>query len=364
MKKKRMHTKQSTQDGQKFHKTVWNDLHQGGLKKTFVQELKDIYHFYIDKDTKARLAAMGRIRRGLHGVYHVLKSMILKLTPLRRILLLIGVIIIGRAAAQNNDAVYLGILILLFILMLELKDKLLAHDELAAGRVVQFALMPKDNPDIAGWDVWLYTRPANEVSGDMVDYIWISENRLGLALGDVAGKGLGAAMFMAKLQATLRALAPITESLTKLGKQINTIFCRDGLPSRFISLVYIELQPDSDKIRILNAGHIPPICIKKNNMKELDQGGLALGLHPESRYEEQGIILQTNDLLVVYSDGLTEALNEKGAFFGEQRAQECLERLHDLSTAAIGERLLSEVNRFVGQARQSDDLSLIVLKRT
>jgi sigma-B regulation protein RsbU (phosphoserine phosphatase) len=247
--------------------------------------------------------------------------------------------------------------------MLELKDKLLAHDELAAGRVVQFALMPKDNPDIAGWNVWLYTRPANEVSGDMVDYIWISKNRLGLALGDVAGKGLGAAMFMAKLQATLRALAPMTESLTKLGKQINTIFCRDGLPSRFISLIYIELQPDSDKIRILNAGHIPPICIQKNNMKELEQGGLALGLHPESRYEEQDIVLHRNDLLVVYSDGLTEARNEKGAFFGEQKAQECIQRLSDQTAGAIGEQLLSEVNRFVGQARQSDDLSLIVLKR-
>lgn len=159
------------------------------------------------------------------------------------------------------DLHFVGFAILLVVLMLELKDKLLAREELEVGRSVQSALMPDKNPNIPGWEIWMYTRPAKEVGGDMVDYLKFSEERLAVAVGDVAGKGLGAA------------------------------------------------------------------------------------------------------LLLVYSDGLTEARNEKGEFFGDQRLLELLLDMKGSSAEAAGARLVAAVDRFVGEARPNDDLSLILLKR-
>ncbi|MCH8962050.1 MAG: SpoIIE family protein phosphatase, partial [Bacteroidetes bacterium] len=146
------------------------------------------------------------------------------------------------------------------------------------GRAVQFALMPKQHPTLPGWETWLFTRPAKEVGGDLVDYLAINEDRLGLALADVAGKGLGAAMFMAKLQSTLRAIAPNFERLSDLGAAVNQIFIRDGLPGRFISLVYLEIEPEAGQVRLLNAGHLPPLVVHADSIEEMPKGAPALGL--------------------------------------------------------------------------------------
>jgi len=132
----------------------------------------------------------------------------------------------------NINVRSLGFVILLVILLLELKDKLVATDELAVGRAVQIAMLPRDNPVVSGWEIWLYTHPANEVGGDLVDYIKMDSDRWGIAIGDVAGKGLGAAMLMSKLQATLRALAPGFQELSDLGSEVNRIIYRDGLRNR------------------------------------------------------------------------------------------------------------------------------------
>lgn len=364
MTNKRSPHQNSSKGDPKISKTIWTDLRRGDFKSTLRRNLKDIYIFYLDEDKRARLSDMWRIRRWLYLTVWLLKSMFLKLTPARRILALISVLfIIIYHNEQSSDLQLVGYGVLLLILMLELKDKLLAHGELATGRAVQSALMPKQNPSLSGWDIWLFTRSANEVGGDLVDYLMVSENRLGVALGDVAGKGLGAALLMAKLQATLRALAPNFDSLAELGAQINAILYRDGLPERFASLVYIELKPDSGQVRILNAGHLPPIALQGDKLNEMPLGAIVLGIIPESTYNEQLIELHPGDLLLVYSDGLTEACNEQGEFFGNQRLSEMLPKFKGLSAEAAGARLLAEVEQFIGNAPPSDDLSLVLLKR-
>lgn len=362
--------KNSSGGGPNTGKSVLSDLRWRDFKRTLRQELRDIYHFYLDKETKERLYEMGRLKKWIKQSYWILKSLILKLSPVRRVLLLISLILpifYTRIQTSNLGVILdlrlISFLTLLLILMLELKDKLLARDELAAARAVQFALIPREYPEISGWEIWLFTRPANEVGGDLVDYLKVSEERWGLALGDVAGKGLGAALLMAKLQATLRALAPSFKSLTKLGAQLNTIFCRLGLPNRFVSLVYIELKPGSGRVRVLNAGHLPPIVLRHDSLTEMPRGSPALGIHPEASYHDQCIELKPDDLLLVYSDGLTEARNEQGEFFGDQRLHKLLAKLQGLSAEAVGARLMTEVNDFIGDARLSDDLSLLVLKR-
>lgn len=350
-------------DQEKLSRTVLDDITRGDFGTSVHRDLQDIYEFYLDDETRDRLAGMDKFSRGVNITLWVLKNSVLTLPPSRRLLLLMGVLSFLYGFLSGPLWMILGFLISLVILLLELKDKVLAQDELETGRAVQFALMPKEDPAVDGWETWLYTHPANEVGGDLVDYLMMKNNRLGIALGDVAGKGLGAALVMAKLQATLRAIAPNFESLAELGAQVNKIFRRDGLPSRFVTLVYLEVEPDDGQIRVLNAGHMPPLAVRKDRIDEMQRGAPAIGLMAKAPFSEQCITLQANDLLIVYSDGLTEARNEYGMFFEEERLKKILSELHGMSAEAVGTRLLAEVKHFVGDARPSDDLSLVVLKR-
>jgi sigma-B regulation protein RsbU (phosphoserine phosphatase) len=360
--------KESSKNNKKIHETLWDDIKQGGFKRTLRQDFKDIYTFYLDAESRVRLSKMKRVRRFFHQMYWLLRNLIVKLPPVRRILLILSLIfVVWTPKTGTGDLqvfAYLAYIILLIVLMLELKDKLLAQDELAVGRAVQSALMPKDNPDLEGWEIWLFTQSANEVGGDLVDYLFIEDTRLGLAIGDVAGKGLGAALLTAKLQSTIRAIATHYRSLSDFGSELNRIFIRDGLPQRFVSLVYLELEAGSKKIRLMNAGHPPPVHIQKGKIKEMAQGEPALGIMPKTAYKEHSIRLEKGDFLVVYSDGVTEARNEQGDFYGEKRWLQLLQKSKNLSAQALGEKMMSEIRSFVGEARPSDDLSLILLKHT
>ena len=372
MKENQSKQKKSSQSAPKIGRIILNDIRRGGFKRTFRQDLKDIYHFYIDYKTKERLSKMGRIKRWFLLIIWLIKSLILKLSSTRRVLLVISLILyfLGRSQIQieENTVIVTSLsqiayLILLIVLMLELKDKLLAKDELAVGRAVQQAFIPQQNPSLNGWTIWLYTQPANDVGGDLVDYLKISENKLQIALADVAGKGLGAALMMAKLQATLRALAPNFQSLAELGAHVNEILCRDGLPNRFASLVYLELESGSNVIQILNAGHMPAIIIRDNRIQEMPRGSPALGLEKEITFIEQQIEMKKGDVLFIYSDGITDARNEAGKFFGEQRMMKLIQQYSGLSIEKIGKNILNEVEQFIGTERLYDDLSMVILKR-
>ncbi len=356
---------------QKFGKILWDDLHSGIFRRSLWDEIREIYQFYVGREERERIAMKGPIRRGLHGAYHILKNLILKLSSFRRLLLLVSLILLllgmqftlGHKVSVNFNLKPLAYVLLLLILLLELKDKLLALDELEMGRKVQFALLPKNTPHIPGWEVWMFTRPANEVGGDLVDYLILDPRRVGLVLGDVAGKGLGAALYMAKLQATWRVLAPEAARLSIMGKKLNMIFCRDGMANKFISLVYLELAEKSGKVRVLNAGHIPPLVLQKGRVREVERGDPALGIKPGASFHEHKMSLTDGDMLLVYSDGLSEACNRQGAFFGEKRVHELFSGLGNLHPGEAGMRLVSEADTFTGDARPHDDLSIIILKK-
>ncbi len=170
---------------------------------------------------------MGLVRRWLHLGTWLFKSLFLNLTPARRVLLALALILLwvraqwsadGRGLRVDFGGLAIGLLLLL--LMLELKDKLVARSELQAGRVIQQALLPKEAPQVAGWDVWISTRPANEVGGDLVDFVTHDDGRVGLVLADVCGKGLPAALLMARLQATVLAFVPELRSLAALASKL------------------------------------------------------------------------------------------------------------------------------------------------
>ena len=352
----------------KLGKTLLDDIRQGNIHPTTIrQDWQDIKDFFLHEERRQRISLMKWYKRWFFQIFWLLKSLFLKLSPLRRLLLILSLFFIltsGSIGSNNIDArIIIGIVILLFILMLELKDKLLARNELEAGRVVQNALLPQKSPKIKGWDLWLYTRPANEVGGDLVDYIPLDAHRIGVVLADIAGKGLGAALLMAKLQATLRALAPDFKSLENLGKKINDIFYRDTLANSFASLIYLELNSKSGEVHLLNAGHFPPWLCKPGIIEELSKGSAALGLCSNTTYNEQVLNLMPDEFLLVYSDGLIEARSEKGQFFGEESVKTLLSEVSGMNAREICDTILNTVDKFMGKSRQSDDLSLIIIRR-
>ncbi len=350
---------------------VWEQVGRVGVKQTFTSSLADLQEFFLTTHRRDRLAGMGRVKRTVYLGLWLLKAMFLKLTPPRRLLLVLSVWLMWQGGFRMDagsthvtfEFPFLAIAVLLLILMLELKDKLLARSELEAGRAVQLALMPVRAPALAGWDIWLYTRSANDVGGDLVDYLRIDAGRLGLALGDVAGKGLPAALLMAKLQATIRALAAQCVSLGELGAKVNRILNRDGLPNRFATLVYLEIAPGSGAVRLLNAGHMPPLLLNGPSVDELPRGSIALGIVGEADFAEQQADLGPGQALIVYSDGVTEAMNAAGEFFGDERLRAVLAGAGSATAEQAGMRVLAAADAFVAGARVFDDLSLLIVKR-
>lgn len=347
-----------------------DDIRKGDVPRKVKRDLKDLERFYFAEEDRRRLREMGFISRWFWRTVWLLKRVVLSLSAARRILLLLALVLffIGFTYQDGNvsfgtDFDFFSVAILLLIIMLELKDKLLARSELEAGHKVQSALLPERPPQLAGWDIWLFTRPANDVGGDLVDYLELKKGRLGLALGDVAGKGLAAALLMAKLQSTLRALVTRASSLAQLGAWLNDVFHRDGLPQRFASLVYLELQPGSDQIQLLNAGHLPPIIVRSNSHEVLPHGAPALGILPKVSFKQQKAVVRSGDVLLVYSDGVVEARNEQGTFFGEERLLGLLPMLRKKSAQESGDALVRAVDDFVGDAPRNDDLSVIIVKR-
>jgi hypothetical protein len=355
-------------------KTIRNDFSQTKIKEEFKAEYKDLKQYFLNEERKKKLEGMHALKKIFLLPWWLLKALYFRLTPFRRILLFIGIIALltsfqfntsgdETTISLNITAIFPG-LIFLFILALELKDKLLAKTELEEGRAIQQALMPEKSPKIPGWDVWLFTRSANDVGGDLLDFIQISEKKFGIAAGDVAGKGLSAALLMAKLQSTIRALVYDYTSLSELGNKLNRIFHRDSPTKIFASMIYAELNSESNDIKFINAGHYPPIIVRKEKTEQLQKDAPALGLIFESVFIEQVVFLAQNDFMVIYSDGLTEAQNETGEFFGEAQLIELLQNIQTKSAQQLGDHILSNVDSFIGKTPAHDDLTLVVLKKS
>jgi hypothetical protein len=350
--------------------TLRDDIAQGGFFAKLKREAEDIEDFYLNEEERARLKEKGRIWRWFVLAWWVVKNSFFRLSPVRRLLLVFGLVMLSLKASVSTENGgltihygFLGLSSILLVLLLELKDKLLAHGELESGRAVQRAMNPEQTPSVPGWDVWLYTRSANEVGGDLVDFQPLAGGRFGIAIGDVAGKGLGAALFMVKIQATLRALAPDYDSPAVLAAKVNDILLRDGMPTKFASLLFIRIDSDTGRLAYVNAGHMPPLLVSPNGVTEMPKGNVALGLSGDAAYADQELPLLAGQTFVVYSDGLTEAQNRAGEFYGLARLKSLGAGVSGLSAKALGERMVADVARFEGDARRNDDLSLVIIRR-
>lgn len=347
--------------------TLRNDLRTTKTFTALRKESKEITNFYLTAEQRDQLKQMKSVKRTFYVSGWVLKAMFYKLTPFRRLLFVLGILLIITVRASVETLTFdgnalVGGALLVLVILLELKDKLLAHDELEEGRHIQELLMPERIPAMEGWSAWLYTRPANEVCGDLIDFLRMENGRIGLAIADVAGKGLHAALLTTKLQSTIRALAFDEVSVSSLVKKINTIFHRDSPSHLFASLFYIEIIERAPELRYVNAGHLPAVIVRTNGIQETGKGDAALGLMRSVDFSEQMITLSNGELFVLYSDGLTEAKNERGEFFGKERLMRLLQSAPE-TPEQIGHSILREIDSFTGTTTPSDDLSLVILQK-
>lgn len=212
------------------------------------------------------------------------------------------------------------------------------------------------------------SRPANTVGGDFYDILPIDHGRVVVAVGDVAGKGSPAALLMALLLAMMRTLVPLMEKdglePAELVARLNVQVSRHAPASRFITLFYGVFDTRSGELTYVNAGHTPPLLMRAGGGGDrLGQGGVALGMFEQSTYVAEHAMIRPDELLAIYSDGITEAENPAGRPFDESGLESALRLHRDDSISAIGQAIVSAVEKHTGDNRLADDLTLLLLRR-
>ncbi len=238
------------------------------------------------------------------------------------------------------------------------------REEVRLAARIQADLLPKVHPEIAGYDVAGTSIPAQVVGGDYFDYIPVDEHQWAVCLGDVSGKGLPASLLMANLQATLRGQTYPGVSVKECLSRSNKLLHRSTSIDKFVTLFYAILDTRTHRLVFSNAGHDNPYFhSEKNPVQRLSTGGIVLGAIEEFSFEESEIAFRPGDLLVIYSDGVADAMNKKEEFFGEERIAETILKYREFSARELMEKILSTVRKFVGKHPQFDDMTLLILKR-
>jgi sigma-B regulation protein RsbU (phosphoserine phosphatase) len=237
------------------------------------------------------------------------------------------------------------------------------EQELAEAQRIQQFLLPQQSPSIDGLDIGIFSLPARQVGGDYHDFIELPSGELGIVVGDVSGKGMPAALLMASVQASLRAYAETSYSPKHIISQVNNLLYRYTESHKFVTLFYGVLNPQSGTLTYSNAGHNYPLIFRENeDMFELDSTGMPCGILENASYGEARIKMKRGDIALIYTDGITEAMNSDEMMFGEQRLKNVVSKSLHLDLTDLVNSIREELSRFVGNEPQFDDLTLVALK--
>jgi phosphoserine phosphatase RsbU/P len=360
----------------------WQRISEGRqldeLWSQFSADARASYGFYMkeaDLDEMVNRRGRPRFRQIVKALFW---SLVMKLTPVRRVIVVIGLILFfvpninvqahNKVTLDFNLGVISAILFLL-LLALELADKVTMKRDLEIAREIQTWLVPSQPPEVAGGDIAFASRPQNSVAGDYYDAFYPTataeeKGKLMLVIADVAGKSIPAALLMATLQASLHTIAGEGAPLADLVTRLNRYACAHSLDGRrFTTAVLGEYDPAHRQLFYVNAGHNPPILRHSNGGTEkLEAGGLPLGIEVDGGYTTATIDLTAGDALILYTDGVVEAFDEKGQEFGNDRWMEAIRALPDASAAESLQFLMKRVDDFVGFTRQSDDITCLVFR--
>jgi hypothetical protein len=367
---------------QRFWQRVTEGLEVSQLWSQFESEARASYRLY-SKDVAAKTPE-GLTSRGRH--LHVIKeffwAVFEKLSPARRVLLLAALVMLcvphtgfdlggseGKVYSVEFDLHFWGGLLLLVVLILEIGDRVVMKRDLQIAREIQTWLLPGTPPQIPGLSLSYSTRPANTVAGDYYDVFprpgrTPDENRVVIAVADVAGKSIPAAMLMATFQASLKTLSTAQVALPELAANMNKYACSNSQGGlRFTTAFLGEYDPIRRTLDYINAGHNNPILRRASGQIErLDVGGLPFGIMPDRTYMSGSVTLAPDDWLIIFTDGLVEAENARQEEYGEARLLSVLEGAASTTPADLLKRLMSALDLFVGSTPQHDDVTVMLLK--
>jgi len=367
----------------RFRRTreFWHRVSEGrdidDLWSQFVADARSSYGFYgkdVDWDEVHKLPTW---KRPFRVAYQLFWAMMMKLTPARRVLVLIAIVLLAISgiriqSEQFNSEIdfkFISALLFLLLLSLELADKVIMKRDLEIAREIQSWLVPSEPPLVPNAELAFWTRPQNSVAGDYYDAFYplndeAAGGKLMLVIADVAGKSVPAALLMATLQASLRTLASERRPLVELAERLNQYACGHSLEGhRFTTAVIAEYDPDARTLEYVNAGHNAPVLRRENGgVERLRSSSLPLGISPDHGFSASTVQLQPGDTLVLFTDGVVEAFNSAGEEYSDGRWLHAILSSPQVSAQDTLDRLMKSVEDFVGNTRQSDDITCLVLQ--
>jgi len=365
----------------KFWMRVTEGLELNQLWAQFRVDARASYRLY-QRDISARAPRDAWQKDFLHTAQEFVWAFLEKLTPARRVILLLGIVLLlfpftsfnyrdstGHLDVIELDTHFFAGLALFLLLMLEIADRVVMKRDLEIARDIQKWLLPANPPEIPGLSIAFASRPANTVAGDVYDVFPrptadAASPHFLLAVADVAGKSMPAALLMATFQASLKTLSSVPCSLTDLVAGMNryaSTNSQGGL--RFTTAFIAEYDPSSRALTYINAGHNPPVLRRSSGaIEHLTAGGVPLGINADASYPSEQTSLSPGDWLIIFTDGLIEAVNERGLEYEEQRLLNVLQAGAAGTPVEMLRRMMTDLDAFVGQTPQHDDITCLLVK--
>jgi phosphoserine phosphatase RsbU/P len=348
-------------------KTITNGFNYKEVQNLLKKEMPEVYSFYVNRMEEPSLKRTS-IKGKIHFGRKLFKRFLLELSPARRIMYVVSLIILLEAIMNNSVGWGLiAFLILNLLIALELADKLTSNEELSAASEIQNSLLPKSPPEYVNYDISCYSETAKSVGGDYLDFI-IKENNLMLAIGDISGKGMAAAIHMVQVQALFRNILGSHSSPKEVLSHLNENLLNLLQPGTFFTINLACIKPDGS-VQFCRAGHLPVIYFSRKDEKctNLIPKGIGIGLSKNCLFnnalEEYTILPQQGDILIFFTDGITEAMNTYLMEYGEDRLKAVIKNNAFKSAEGIKSAIIDSIKRFTVNAPVHDDITLIVLKK-
>ncbi|HLJ77456.1 MAG TPA: PP2C family protein-serine/threonine phosphatase [Acidobacteriaceae bacterium] len=361
----------------RFWQRVTDGMQLSQLWEQFRADARSSYRLYSNDVDQERRAGESQGRHALHMAGKFFWAVMEKLTPARRLLLLIGLVLLFsgiQGVWQSANGLWIrnsfwGGLLLLALLLMEVGDRVVMKRDLQIAKEIQAWLLPSSPPAVPGLAIAFATRAANTVAGDYYD-IFPRPGCEGpnptflIAIADVAGKSVPAAMLMATFQASLKTLSAACTSLADLVPKINTYACTNSQNGRRFTTAFIaEFDPSTRMLTYINAGHNSPILLRASGAVErLQAGGMPLGVMDQAPYQSAAVTLQPGDWVAAFTDGVIEAENPVQAQYGEDRLLTMLRWGAAMPPQALLDTILADITRFAQNAPQHDDITCMLLR--
>lgn len=356
------------------------------LRKMVQHDTRETFQYFTREIDFDSLRPLPRYKRYPTAFWRVFQALAYRLSPPRRIAFAIAILafLMGlfeflsvQVQGQKGKVVVIGIgnsggtwwlislVFLIVLLCMELRDKLDLKGDLEIARQIQLGLVPTKPFEQEGITIYCHMRPANTVGGDYFDIIELDKTTVGFVIGDVAGKGMPAALLMALLQGSLRTLITAGFRGSELISKLNDYLCTNIPSNSLVTFFYGELTTATGEIHYVNAGHNPPFVIRQNqSLERLPSTSIPLGINRNLSFPNSQTQLGAGDRLLLFTDGITEAFNTEEVEYGEDRLTEFLRTRRDLSEDQLIHALIADVLAFCGHAKPHDDMTLMNIKRS